>query len=126
MNIELIKTEKQREREIIKSIIEKFKGVDKVEIIRDEVAEMVRESIRESIKYDQMSKEEAPESYGVFFIRVHRVESGGWLMGITFYHTNRRHPLSADGLMVTISKYYIYKDHLGNIEILKPVMDIEE
>jgi len=126
MNIVYSENEKQAEREIIKEIVKKFKSEDRVEVIRDGLAAMVKEAVREAVKYDAMSKEEAPERYCVFYPHVYPVENGGWLTEIMFYHTNRRSPLSTDGFVMVISKCYIYKNHTGNIEIIKPVEDFDE
>jgi len=119
-------TEKQTEKEIIKKIVKKFKDEDNVNIIRDGLEAMVKEAIRETVKYDSMSDEEAPERYCVFYVHVFPVETNDWLIEITFYHTRRRFPLSTDGHIVFISKKYIYRDHIRNIEILQPVEDYLE
>jgi hypothetical protein len=118
--------EKQTEKEIIKKIVKKFEDEENVNVIRDELEGMVKEAIREAVKYDSMSDEEAPERYCVFYAHVFPVDTHDWLIQLIFYHTNRRFPLSTDRHMVFISKKYIYRDFVGNIEILQPLEDYLE
>ena len=118
--------EKQTEKEIIKKIVKKFEDEENVNVIRDELVRMVKEAIREAVKYDSMSDEEAPERYCFFYAHVFPVDTHDWLIRLIFCHTNRRFPLSTDGHMEFFSKKYIYRDFVGNIEILQPIEDYLE
>jgi hypothetical protein len=111
--------EEEKENSIIHELIEKFGDIDDTDTIEKELLKIIKENQAQTKKYDEMSQEEAPSRYTRFVGIVFPVRPRGWIMRINFHHINRRHALSPDGWAAMINERLIFKDFLGNIEILR-------